>query len=357
MSERESVVVAMSGGVDSSVAAALLLQQGYQVIGMMLRLWNESGRENENRCCTPDSMAQARRVAAILGIPFYVIDAQDVFYHTVVKTFLEGYAQGITPNPCLVCNRHIRWEFLLQHALSLRAGYMATGHYVRIEQNAQGRFDILRAVDHEKDQSYVLHVLSQAVLAHAKFPLGGYPKSQIRRIADELGLPVAHRPDSQDLCFLGNDGLRAFLMRNAPEIVDPGPIQTRAGELLGEHQGLAFYTIGQRKGLGLSTAMPMYVIEKDLQRNALIVGCQDELGENELIAEKVNWISGVNPKAPFRAEVKIRYKAAPSWGAITPLENDRIQIHFDNNLRDITAGQAAVVYKDDTCLGGGIIAG
>jgi tRNA-uridine 2-sulfurtransferase len=355
MDPREIVVVAMSGGVDSSVAAAVLLQQGYQVIGMMLRLWNESGREDQNRCCTPDAMAQARRVAAILGIPFYVVDAKSVFYNTVVTSFLEGYAQGNTPNPCLVCNRHIRWEFLLQHALSVGARYLATGHYVRLGQNAQGSFEILRAHDHEKDQSYVLHVLNQETLSHAKFPIGEYPKSQVRQIAAELGLPVAHRPDSQDLCFLGDDGLNSFLVRNAPEIINPGLIQTRVGEILGQHQGLAFYTIGQRKGLGLSAPTSLYVIEKDSVHNVLIVGRQDELGKNELIAANVNWVSGSPPEAPFRAEVKIRYKAAPAWGIITPLENKRIYIRFQENLRDITPGQAAVIYKDEVCLGGGII--
>jgi tRNA-specific 2-thiouridylase len=355
MNERERVVVAMSGGVDSSVAAALLLQQGYQVIGMMLRLWNESGREDENRCCTPDAMAQARRVAAILGIPFYVIDAQQIFFNTVVKNFLEGYAQSTTPNPCLVCNRHIRWEFLLQRALSMGACYLATGHYVRLGQNAQGRFEILRAHDEDKDQSYVMHVLNQEKLTHAKFPLGEYTKSQVRQRAQELGLPVAHRPDSQDLCFLGDDGIRQFLVRNAPEMINPGPIQTRSGEQLGQHQGLAFYTIGQRKGLGLSTPDPMYVIEKDLRRNTLIVGRQDELGTRELIAVHINWISGSPPEAPFRAEVKIRYKATPAWGTITLLENERVHIHFDENLRDITPGQAAVIYNEDVCLGGGFI--
>jgi tRNA-uridine 2-sulfurtransferase len=355
MGEQKRVVVAMSGGVDSSVAAALLLQQGYEVIGMMLRLWNERGRENENRCCTPDAMAQARRVAAILGIPFYVVDAQEVFYDAVVRTFLEGYAQGTTPNPCLTCNRHIRWDFLLQRAFSIGAQFLATGHYVRLEQNTHGLIEILRAHDHEKDQSYVLHVLDQEKLAHAKFPLGDYPKGQVRQIARELGLPTAHRPDSQDLCFLGRDGMREFLTRNAPDMINPGPIQNRAGEQLGQHQGLAFYTIGQRKGLGLSSPHPMYVIEKDRLHNAIIVGRQDELGECELIAAKVNWVSGAPPAAPFRAEVKIRYKATPAWGTITLLENERIQINFDEKLRDITPGQAAVIYEKDICLGGGTI--
>ena len=355
MSEKERVVVAMSGGVDSSVAAALLMQQGYQVIGMMMRLWSESGSEEHNRCCTPDAMAQARRVAAILGIPFYVVDAKEIFYKTVVTYFLEGYSQGQTPNPCLVCNRQIRWEFLLQHALNHGAKYLATGHYVRIEENSQSGYQIYRAVDLAKDQSYVLHVLNQEKLAHARFPLGNYPKSEIRKIAQELGLPVAQRPDSQDLCFLGDGDYREFINRNHPTGVTHGPIINQAGELVGEHQGLPFYTIGQRKGLGVASTKPLYVIEKDLARNLLVVGELAALGKQELIAHQVNWISGVAPQEAFRAEIKIRYKANPAWGWVTPEPDRQMSIRFDEPLRDITPGQAAVVYTGDLCLGGGII--
>jgi len=212
---KQKVVVAMSGGVDSSVAAALLKQQGYDVTGMMLRLWSEPGKEESNRCCTPDAMAQARRVAGILDIPFYVIDAKDVFKETVVQYFLDGYARGETPNPCLMCNRQIRWTFLLNHALALGAEYMATGHYVRINRDEAGTSRLMRAVDHFKDQSYVLHVLKQNQLAHALFPVGEFPKPEIRRLAADFGLPTASRADSQDLCFLAGDDYRNFLQRNA----------------------------------------------------------------------------------------------------------------------------------------------
>ena len=198
------VVVAMSGGVDSSVAAALLKQQGHEVIGMMLRLWSEPGKEDSNRCCTPDSMAQARRVAAKLDIPFYVVDAKNVFRETVVQYFLDGYARGETPNPCLLCNRQIRWTFLLDHALALGADFMATGHYVRRKEDG-GKIALLRAVDPSRDQSYVLHVLTQEKLQRALFPVGEYPKTEIRRIAESFGLPTASRPDSQDLCFLAGE--------------------------------------------------------------------------------------------------------------------------------------------------------
>jgi tRNA-specific 2-thiouridylase len=349
------VVVAMSGGVDSSVAAALLVAEGYDVIGMMMRLWSEPGEESYNRCCTPDSMAQARHVARNLGIPFYAIDAQQVFYDTVVTYFKDGYAQGSTPNPCLACNRSIRWEFLLNQALALGAGSMATGHYARLQSNDTGSIELLRAVDAQKDQSYILHVLGQEQLTHALFPLGGYTKLQVRQLARDFNLPVAERAESQDLCFLGKGDYRSFLVRNSPEIQNPGRIVNRKGETIGEHRGLAFYTIGQRKGLGLSSSIPLYVLDKDPQKNALIVGTGDELGRNELTTGRVNWVSGVRPEQPLRAQIKIRYKANEAWGTVTPLENGHAHVRFDSPLRDITPGQAAVFYDGETCLGGGII--
>lgn len=350
------VVVAMSGGVDSSVAAVLLKEQGYQVTGMMLRLWSEPGKEDSNRCCTPDSMAQARRVAARLDIPFYVLDAKDIFRNTVVQTFLDGYAQAQTPNPCLVCNRHIRWEFLLNHALALGAEYMATGHYVRLRTAADGTKQILRALDPAKDQSYVLSVLSQAQLQKALFPVGDYPKTEIRQIAEARGLAVAKRPDSQDLCFLAGEDYRTFLQRNAPQILKPGEIINRQGQVLGRHDGLANYTIGQRKGLGLASPVPLYVLGKNALENQLVVGAQDELGGRELLATGVNWQAGQAPARPFRAEIKTRYTARPASGLVTPVDNDsQVTVVFDDPQRDITPGQAAVFYDGDQVLGGGII--
>lgn len=349
------VVVAMSGGVDSSVVAALLVQQGYDVIGMMMRLWSEPGTENENRCCTPDAMAQARRVASLLGIPFYAVDAQAVFHETIVNSFINDYAHGLTPNPCLTCNRFVRWEFLLQRARSVGADYMATGHYVRLGKDNSGQITLRRAVDERKDQSYVLHVLSQEQLRHAMFPLGEYTKPEVRQLAREFKLPVAERAESQDLCFLGSEDYRSFLLRNAPSVQNPGPILNRSGIKLGEHQGLAFYTIGQRKGLGIASQAPLYVLGKDMTRNALIVGEQADLGASELTATNVNWISGNPPETPLRVQVKIRYKAEPAWAMIGLLDDHRVQVKFEAPLRDITPGQAAVFYQDDQVLGGGII--
>ena len=357
------VVVAMSGGVDSSVAAALLKEQGYDVMGMMLRLWSEPGKEDSNRCCTPDSMAQARRVAAKLDIPFYVIDAKNVFRETVVQYFLDGYARGETPNPCLICNRQIRWTFLLEHALALGADYMATGHYARTMKDEGGKIKLLRAVDRSKDQSYVLHVLNQEKLARALFPIGDYPKPEIRAIAEKYGLPTASRKDSQDLCFLAGEDYRNFLQRNAAEILKPGEILTRDGRAVGTHTGLANYTIGQRKGLGIGSPVPLYVLGKDSTRNSLIVGTQEELGGRELTARDVNWASGRAPEYPFRAEVKIRYTAKEAEALVTPMggseagpEHGRmVRVQFDVAQRDITAGQAAVFFDGDHLLGGGII--
>lgn len=350
------VVVAMSGGVDSSVAAALLKQQGYEVIGMMLRLWSETGKEDSNRCCTPDAMALARRVAAILDLPFYVIDAKEIFRETVVQYFLDGYARGETPNPCLVCNRQIRWKYLLDHALALGADFMATGHYVRLTSDGAGQKQLWRAVDHLKDQSYVLHVLNQEKLQKALFPIGDFSKPEIRKIAESFGLPTASRQDSQDLCFLAGDDYRNFLKRNAENFSNPGKIISKSGEMIGEHMGLSNYTIGQRKGLGISSHVPLYVVSKDADTNTLVVGDHEELGSDELTARDVNWVSGETIGEPFSAEVKIRYTAKEAAARVTPIENGRrVKVRFEKPLRDITPGQAAVFYRGELLVGGGII--
>jgi tRNA-specific 2-thiouridylase len=301
-------------------------------------------------------VALARRVAAKLGIPFYVIDAKRIFRETVVQYFLDGYARGETPNPCLVCNRQIRWKYLLDHALALGADYMATGHYARLTTDNKGGKQLLRAVDRFKDQSYVLHVLNQEKLQKALFPVGDYPKPEIRNMAESFGLPTASRHDSQDLCFLAGDDYRNFLQRNAPGLFNPGEIISSSGEVVGGHTGLANYTIGQRKGLGVSSSIPLYVVSKDTATNHLIVGDQTELGASELIAGDVNWVSGEAINGSFHADVKIRYTAREAPAQVTTLEDGRrVQIRFDALQRDITAGQAAVFYQGDVVIGGGII--
>ncbi len=345
----------MSGGVDSSVAAALLVERGYDVTGMMLRLWSEPGCEDSNRCCTPDAMALARRVAAKLGIPFYAVDAQEPFRARVVQAFLDGYSSGQTPNPCTVCNREIRWGLLLDRARALGADYLATGHYARLERDAAGNTRLLRGIDRGKDQSYVLSVLSQEQLRSTLLPIGEYDKPRIREIAREQNLPVADRPDSQDLCFLAGGDYRAFLQRHAPQVAQPGKIVNRQGVELGEHQGLAFYTIGQRKGIRIAAAEPYYVIDKDLVRNELIVGGLSELGRVELLASGVNWNSGAATQQPFAAEVKIRYTAREAAATVTPLGEHEARVTFAEPLRDITPGQRAVFYQGEVCLGGGMI--
>jgi tRNA-specific 2-thiouridylase len=344
----------MSGGVDSSVAAALLVEQGYEVIGLMLRLWAEPGGA-ANRCCTPDAVADARRVAAQLDIPFYVRDYKDTFKQTVVDFFIEGYAQGVTPNPCVVCNRDIRFDKLLREALSLGGDYLATGHYAWVQQNEAGQFQLLKGIDPGKDQSYILYTLTQERLARVMFPLGRHTKGEIRQIAEAKQLPVFNRPDSQDLCFLGQGDYRAFLQRRAPEVVRPGPILNSGGKVLGQHQGLAFYTIGQRKGLGLAAPEPLYVLRMDSASNSLIVGTVDELGQTELNAGQVTYVSGRPPAGPIQITAKIRYKAQEVEATLTPLPEARARLTFATPLRDITPGQAVVFMDGDQILGGGII--
>ena len=351
----KKVVVAMSGGVDSSVAAALLKQQGYEVIGLMLRLWSQPGKEESNRCCTPDSMALARRVAAKLDIPFYAVDAQEIFRSTVVQAFLDGYSRGETPNPCITCNKFIRWEFLYERALAFGAEYLATGHYVRLGSDGQGHIHLLRAVDRQKDQSYVLHILTQEKLAHALFPVGDYPKEEIRRLAAGFGLPTASRPDSQDLCFLAGEDYRAFLRCELPQSSQPGDIVTADGRLLGRHTGLADYTIGQRKGLGVASPVPLYVLGKDITANTLVVGERAELGGSGLTAVEVNWINGAPPAGTLGVEAKIRYTAKAARAQVEPIGATQARVRFEQPQRDITPGQAVVFYDGEVMLGGGII--
>jgi tRNA-specific 2-thiouridylase len=300
-------------------------------------------------------MAQARSVAQQLGIPFYAVDVRDRFRETVVQSFIQGYRNGQTPNPCVVCNRQIRWGALYEQARSSGADFLATGHYAQISRTEGESDQLLKGNDSGKDQSYVLSVLSQEQLKHSLFPVGEYPKAQVRELAQKYNLAVASRPDSQDLCFLAGQDYRDFLKRYAPESIRPGLIQRPDGVVLGEHQGLAFYTIGQRKGLGLSSPEPLYVIRKDAEKNVLIIGNGAALGSSELLAGDVNWLDGSPPAMEFDAGVKIRYKAREVLARISITQDDRVRVKFKQPLRDITPGQRAVFYQGNVCLGGGMI--
>jgi tRNA-specific 2-thiouridylase len=354
-----TVVVAMSGGVDSSVAAALLVEQGYNCIGVMMRLWSEvgEGEGSSNKCCSLESVHDARRVADDLGIPFYLINVEQPFKQKVVDFFIDSYSSGVTPNPCIECNRHIRFDYLLTYARRLGADYLATGHYARLRRNADGIVHLLKGVDEAKDQSYVLSVLGQAELNDVLFPVGDFPKPEVRRIAAARGLPIASKHDSMDLCFVFDDDYRRFLRNWAAEAMRPGLIVDRRGRVYGEHAGLPGYTIGQRKGLGISgAAEPLFVVELDYRANRLVVGAAAELGQDWLIAERVNWTLDAPPARGARAECKIRYKATPVACTLFPLADDQVEVRFDEQLRDITPGQGAVFYAGELCLGGGIIA-
>ncbi|MBI4675830.1 MAG: tRNA 2-thiouridine(34) synthase MnmA [Chloroflexi bacterium] len=386
------VAVAMSGGVDSSTAAALLHERGYAVIGLMMRMWTEEGDGFlPNRCCSPEAVADARRVCQTLGIPFYLLNVEDEFKTRVVDFFLDGYAAGVTPNPCLQCNRLVKFGTLLAKARALGADLLATGHYARIVQNERGEYELLKGVDAKKDQSYALHILSQDQLAHSMFPLGEFTKAETRALAAQYNLRVAEKAESQDLCFIADGDYRNFMRRNRPDALVPGPILDTQGNVLGQHTGLPDYTIGQRKGLGIAAREPLYVVALDGARNALIVGHKAELGKRVLIARAVNWIPPrLAEKLPLRASVKIRYRSMEAPATLTPDASSRIlpksrvvrddaspdlprqardrhapseggekkvRVEFDEPLRDITPGQAAVFYDGERCLGGGIIEG
>ena len=342
--------VAMSGGVDSSVAAALLVEQGFDVTGIMLHLW----AEEENRCCAPQAVEDARHVAEQLGIDFFLVDYAAEFKARVVDYFVAEYSRGRTPNPCLVCNEQIRFGQLLRHVQALGAETMATGHYARIART-NGAHRLQKGADPQKDQSYVLYMLGQDELRRLMFPVGSHTKVQVREMARERGLPIADKDESMEICFVTDDDYRRFLREHAPQSVQPGPILDRSGQEIGRHEGLPCYTVGQRRGLGIAAPEALYVLRLDVARNALIVGTSRELGQRSLLADDVTYVCGEPPDGPVRVQAKIRYRALLANATWIPQEEKRARVEFDEPLRDITPGQAVVAYQDDLVLGGGII--
>lgn len=352
------VAVAMSGGVDSSVAAALLKEAGYEVFGITLNPWAEVPGQGtvtgpRRRSCSPDDVLDAREVAARLGIPHYVFNIQAEFRRWVLDYYVAEYRRGRTPNPCIPCNRQIRFGLLLRKALALGADYLATGHYARVRHDADG-YHLLRAVDPQKDQSYVLYGLGQFELSRSLFPLGEYTKAEVRVVAARLGLPVADKPESQDFCFLGGLDYRDWLALQAGT-VNPGPIEDLAGRKVGEHRGIAFYTVGQRRGLGIAAGIPLYVVAIDPARNAVIVGPEEALYRESVEAEDVHYVAGRPPEGPVRITARIRYRAPEAPATLEPRPDGSAVVRFDRPQRAPAPGQVVVFYRGDEVLGGGII--
>ncbi len=353
----ERVVVAMSGGVDSSVAAALLADQGYDVIGITLNVWPRTtpAVERVDSCCSLAAVEDARRVADRLGIAHYTLNFREAFARCVIADFVEEYRRGRTPNPCIRCNEFIKFESLLHKALELGARYVATGHYVRVE-TSDVRHLLRKGIDHGKDQSYVLYTLTQEQLAHTLFPLGSLTKVETRRVAQERLLPVAQKPESQEICFVPDNNYGGFLRDYVPGAAVPGPIVDKDGNQLGQHQGIICYTIGQRRGLGLPGPKPWYVVGIDAGENTIVVGHDEDLFADELVAENVNLIAWDKLDAPTKVSAKIRYRAPESPATAIPLDGNRLLVRFDHPQRAITPGQAVVLYQDDVVVGGATIA-
>ena len=354
MNYKKQVYVAISGGVDSAVAAAVLQEQGYDVIGIHMMTWQESHLVHGNKFSDNPALS-AKATAESLNIPFVSLDIRERFFHDVVKPFLKDYLAGETPNPCLFCNPQVKWGILQSFAVEQGADYFATGHYARIESYGSNKMGLLRGLDEKKDQSYVLSMLSQSQIRKSLLPLGTWTKEVVRDKALDLGLTAVEQRESQDLCFISAGDYRDFLERYAPEPIQPGDIVNVNGEVVGQHQGLPFYTIGQRKGIRLAAKEPYYVIEKNPSRNLLVVGYAHQTFQQGLIAEKPNWISGVPPKIGEVYEVMVRYRAKPVPAVLSSVTSEEFRLKFNQDVRGITPGQVAVIYFGQACLGGGRI--
>ncbi len=342
----KKVFVAMSGGVDSSAVAYLLLKEGYEVCGITMQLIPGEA----------SVMNDAREVAKLLGIPHYLCDLEDIFQEEVLDYFCQEYLAGRTPNPCIVCNRAIKFGALWKSARALGADYLATGHYVRVNYDDLLRRWVLRkGLDSGKDQSYVLYNLTQDILPYLKFPLGGYQKEDVRKVIEDAGLPIAGKKESQEICFIPDDDYRGFLKRNVPQMTRSGVIHDVEGKPVGEHPGVANFTIGQRRGLGLSLGYPAYVLEIDPVKNILVVGKKEDLIAKGLIAKDLNWIALKSLDKPSQARVKIRYSSTPAEAILIPQRDGDVKVEFSHPQKAVTPGQSAVFYNEDLVLGGGVI--